>query len=67
MKVCEDNNYNVDFPETYNWNRLDSIKISKIALDMQGWIRHGLETQARTQVSGLRKALNIIAEKAELI
>ena len=67
MKVYQDSSYSAEFPETYDWNMVDSIKISKIAIDIKGWIQHCLKTETRSQVPGLRKALNIIAEKAELI
>ena len=69
MKVYQDSKFNAKFPESYDWNMLDSIKVSKIALDIKGWLQHDLKNEAgtRLQVPGLRKALNIIAEKAELI
>ena len=67
MKVYEDSKYNAEFPELYDWNMLDSIKTSKIALDIKGWIQHDLKTKPRRCVPGLRKALNIISQQSELI
>ena len=66
MLIYQDKEYNSKFPETYNWNKIDSIKLCKLALNYKGWIQHDLKNIDRNLVPGLRKALNIIAERAEI-
>jgi len=67
MKVYQDSKYNADFPENYTWNKIDSIKLSKIAVDLKGWLQHDLGSASRNLVPGLRKALDVIAQKAEML
>lgn len=65
----EENNmsiYNANYPERYNWDLLDSHKLSKIAEEISAKIDEDLKTEDRNLVPGLRTALNIIADCEEV-
>ena len=64
MIVSKSNNYVKQFPENYSWECIDSIKLSIVAHRICKLIKKDLQTTVRNYVSGLRKALNIIAEEA---
>jgi len=66
MLVWQDKKYNGNFPETYDWNKIDSRQALKMASEIKRWIQHDLESNERNLVPGLRKALNIIAESYTL-
>ena len=66
MTVKETNSYNQEFPEMFPWGHLDSPKLCSIAFDIVNHINHDLKTPQRVFTPGLRKALNIIAEIAEI-
>ena len=68
MKVCECPEFHCQFPETFNWQCLDSPKLSRLADELATQIESELEQPAgnRINVSGLRFALRRIAEIADL-
>ena len=65
MKVIECRDYNKEFPETFTWGHVDSIKLSSLAFNIVNHINHDLKKD-RNYVAGLRLALNLIAEVAEV-
>ena len=66
MRVKEHTNYNPEFPEMFTWGWLDSISLSNVTHTIVNHIEHDLRTPERNRVPGLRSALNIIAEIAEI-
>jgi hypothetical protein len=58
--------YNREFPENYNWDLLDSNKLSDIANKISLSIVYDLETTDRIYAPGLRLALNHIADYSGL-
>jgi len=68
MKVIEATNYNREFPEQFTWGHLDSIKHANLAATIVNHIEHDLHNipQNRNVTPGLRLALNLIAEVADL-
>jgi hypothetical protein len=66
MKVKDCSDYNTEFPETFTWSWLDSPKLCNIANNIRNHIDHDLRTANRNNVPGLRLALNIIAEEADI-
>ena len=67
MRVINDPKYSKVFPETYCWNMIDSMKYSYLADIICGEIRYDIATDERLLVPGLRKALNLLAEKAFIL
>jgi len=53
--------FNPEFPETYNWHSLDSIRLSALAVVLSNRILKDIETPERGLVTGLREALRQIA------
>jgi hypothetical protein len=68
MKVIESKDYNKDFPESFNWGLIDSIKLSDLGNLLSAHVRHDLKNpiQKRYLTAGLRLSLNLIAEQAEI-
>lgn len=66
MKAEESPDYNHDFPETFNWNLLESRHLTKVAREIKRAIEDDLTTEWRYYTGGLRIALNIIAKHAEI-
>lgn len=65
MKVIEHKNFNSEFPESFNWETVDSIKISAAAIEIKSEIDFSFKNNdARIFVPGLRRALNILAKQA---
>ena len=65
MKVKNHCHYNPEFPEAFTWGWLDSISLGNVASDVVNQINHDLRRD-RNLVPGLRAALNIIADVAEI-
>jgi hypothetical protein len=65
MKVKDHASYNSEFPETFTWEWLDSIALTNITTVIVNHIEHDLRRD-RNYVPGLRAALNIIADVAEI-
>ena len=53
--------YRSEFPERFNWNKLDKYSVSRITNEIKRLILRDLETEERNLVPGLRKSLNVIA------
>jgi len=66
MKVEYDAKYDKNFPETFDWELVDSPKIEQIACDIKKSIMFDLASRNRVYAGGLRQALNIIAQHADL-
>ena len=66
MKAREHLKFNPEFPEKFNWDLLDSVSLTSAALRIQEEIEENFETNERIYISGLRLALNIIANIAEI-
>jgi len=66
MKVSEHSEFNPEYPEKYTWGRIDKITYSNLGSLLSNWIEHDIKTIDRNLVPGLRKALNLIAEKADI-
>lgn len=62
-KVIDCVDFNKEFPESFDWNLIDSLKITPIAVDITKKIEDDLMTKERNLVPGLRKALIIIANE----
>ena len=65
MKVKDHDSYNEEFPELFTWGWVDSISLTNISSTIVNHIMHDLRHD-RNYVPGLRRALNIIAEIAEV-
>ena len=66
MKVAEDTNFNEQYPEHYPWGKIDSYLMCNTTNDIINHLNHDMKTVNRNLVPGLRKALCIIAQYAEL-
>jgi len=69
MRAKDAATYNPEFPEMFTWGHLDSPKLSSIAFDIANEIAHDIRactSQDRLYTPGLRRALNLIAEHAEI-
>ena len=70
MKVKDDIEYFSDghseFPELYPWSKVDSERYSNLGCWLSISIIDDLRSKDRLLVPGLRKALNILAEVAEV-
>jgi len=64
MKVNECNEFNPEFPETFNWGIIDSIILTNVTDDIILQIKHDLHTLDRNLTPGLRQALCIISRHA---
>jgi len=65
MKVKDHSHYNPKFPEQFTWGWVDSIPLANISSVIINHIEHDLHRE-RNYVPGLRVALNIIADVAEI-
>ena len=65
MKVKDHDSYNPEFPEKFTWGWVDSISLGNISSVIVNHIEHDLRRE-RNYVPGLRAALNIIADVAEV-
>lgn len=65
MKAKDHCHYNSEFPEQFTWGWIDSISLGNIAATIVNHIEHDLR-RGRNYVPGLRAALNIIADVAEI-
>jgi len=65
MKVKDHDSYNEEFPEQFTWGLVDSISLGNISSVIVNHIEHDLRRD-RIYVPGLRAALNIIADVAEI-
>lgn len=61
MIVNNDTKFNREFPELYNWNLIDSWKLSELACNIANLIKFKFDTNDLNDVAGLRKALRLIA------
>jgi len=69
MKVIDHTEFNEEYPENYTWGRVISISYSDLANNISSYIDHELRNKLpedRILTPGLRKALLLIAEKADL-
>ena len=66
MRLIEHPMYRSEFPEKFNWNKLDSYSMTKIANEIKRLILRDLETEERSLVPGLRKTLNVIARTVSI-
>ena len=68
MKVKDCADFKKEFPEIFHWNMLDSVKTINICDGICVWIDHEMHKPAheRNEIAGLRRALNIIAELADI-
>ena len=66
MKVCDCHDYNIDYPETWTWGHTDSVILGELSFSICNHIEHDLKTANRILVPGLRKTLNLIAQRAEV-
>lgn len=68
MSVKQHNNFNPEFPEQFNWELLDSFKLTPIATAIAAKIKEELSLlpEQRICMAGLRYALNVIAEKGNI-
>jgi hypothetical protein len=66
MKVIECKDYNQQFPETFTWGHVQTISLCNLANTIVCHVEHDLKTTNRSFVGGLRLALNLIAEQAEI-
>lgn len=65
MKVKDYHSYDPECPETFTWGWVDQISLRYISLIIVSHIGHDLR-QDRKFTPGLRVALNIIADIAEI-
>lgn len=56
-----------NFPENFEWNLVESIKISEIGERLSQAIKKDLQTKDRIFVPGLRLTLRILLENYKLI
>lgn len=65
MSVKQHNSFDPEFPELFNWELLESTKLTPVATAIARQIieESSLPPEQRIRISGLRYALNIIAEK----
>ena len=63
MKIIDDPKYDREYPEQYAWGRIDSRSGSELGHVMAAATLAGLmfPIDKRFEVSGLRRALNILA------
>ncbi len=68
MRACEHPDYNGQFPETFNWNLIDSVRLASLAIDLSKLIKLELAMPPgnRVNVAGLRFALARIAGMSEI-
>lgn len=66
MTTNQHPSYDAQFPETFNWQLIDSPKLAALAEQIVRAIKYDLETETRQKVSGLRYALNEIAKLSQL-
>ena len=66
MKADRHPDYRPEFPESFNWSKLDSIKLCDLALELANETKICLRDNRRDLVPGLRFALNRIAERGEV-
>ena len=58
--------YDKNYPELYNWGLIDSIHLSELGTKISQCIQFDLGTSERNFTPGLRYALNLIAEIADI-
>jgi hypothetical protein len=58
--------YNSEFPEEFTWGILDSYKLTALSLSIAAEIKACLKQKTMNYVPGLRLALNMISEMAEV-
>ena len=66
IKVKDHSHYNSEFPEMFTWGWVDSASLGNIAAIIVNHIQNDLRRE-RNYVPGLRAALDIIADVAEII
>ncbi len=67
MTVQQCANWNPEFPEIYRWGSVDSPKLCSIASALVNRIEHERKIGSeRLQTPGLREALRVIAEVADI-
>lgn len=66
MKVKDVHIYDQDIPEEFIWDCIDSPRLAYVATIISKRIKFDLAVKPRNYVPGLRMALNIIAEEAEI-
>ena len=59
--------YNEAYPEEYEWVYIDSILLSELGCQISEEIKTDIKTDGRTNTPGLRRALRIIARRANVI
>jgi len=65
IKVKDHSHYSSEFPETFTWGWVDSIHLGDVSSVIVNHIENDL-LRTRNYVPGLRAALNIIADVAEI-
>ena len=66
MKAVYPLTYKSEFPEVFDWGLLDSIKLFDATTNITDRIKFDLKKDNRLLIPGLREALKIIAELADL-
>ena len=68
MLVYEDKRFNHEFPEKYPWAEIDSVKLCYIGVNIATMIDRQCKNliNDRIDISGLRAALLVIANYAEV-
>lgn len=67
MKVIDDPSFNDDYPEAYRWGTVLQNNIQSLAQAIAFHIEMDLRTPDRLLVPGLRYALCLLAEIAEVM
>ena len=60
------NGYQREYPELFPWQLITSYKLADVAVIIAANVIEDLKTPDRNYVSGLRHALNIIANIAQI-
>ena len=66
MRVIDCSNFNSEFPESYNWELIDSPRLILVARELVSYIAATPPTGDRGNVPGLRAALRAIAWHADI-
>jgi hypothetical protein len=67
MKISEAACFNAEFPETYTWGQVDNLTAANVGGMIAEHIKHEARKplEQRHAISGLRRALVLLAEYAE--
>jgi len=68
VKIANDPRYDPEFPEWYHrWPMIESRRLEPIVEEIVRLAFCEQKTRARNDLPGLRKALNVIAEREEVL